>query len=299
MEVVVLVMISIYLGLRLHMYRKQVDGLRKQIEFILENDTNMELTSLIPFKGMNALIISLNKLLRKRRREEYESKERELIFRKTITSVSHDLRTPLTSASGYIQMLTKKDIPEEKRLEYIETVLSRVNSVNGMLNQLFEFARIEANEYVLEQESVNVTNTICEVISMYYDDFTEKEIEPDICIPEKPVFTIGDSAALRRVFENIISNALKYGKRSIRIALKEAPDTIYIEISNETDIIMQGDVEHIFERFYTSDSSRSKKSTGLGLSIARSFIMRMGGTIEASLEGEVFSIRITMKRKLV
>lgn len=295
MVVGILILIIVILSFRLYLYRRQLSSIRKQVEFIRENETNMELSITIHQKEWNSLIVSLNKLLKDIKRCKYVTLNQENLFKQTITSVSHDLRTPLTSASGYIQMLYKGGLDEEKQKEYIQIIQNRINSVTVMLNQLFEYTRLESNVYELDYEKIDINGIVCDTISMFYDELVQNKIEPDIQIEEGPVWVFGDSLAWIRIIENIISNAIKYGENWIGILLQKENNEIYLRISNRTSTIEQKDVEYIFERFYTTDLSKTKKSTGLGLAIAKEFVLRLGGTIEAELNDDVFAINIRMK----
>ena len=295
MVVGILILIIVILSFRLYLYRRQLSSIRKQVEFIRENETNMELSITIHQKEWNSLIVSLNKLLKDIKRCKYVTLNQENLFKQTITSVSHDLRTPLTSASGYIQMLYKGGLDEEKQKEYIQIIQNRINSVTVMLNQLFEYTRLESNVYELDYEKIDINGIVCDTISMFYDELVQNKIEPDIQIEEGPVWVFGDSLAWIRIIENIISNAIKYGENWIGILLQKEDNGIYLRISNRTSTIEQKDVEYIFERFYTTDLSKTKKSTGLGLAIAKEFVLRLGGTIEAELNDDIFAINIRMK----
>lgn len=295
MVVGILILIIVILSFRLYLFRRQLSSIRKQVEFIRKNETNMELSITIHHKGWNSLVVSLNKLLKDIKRRKYVTLNQEDLFKQTITSISHDLRTPLTSASGYIQMLYKDGIDAKKQKEYIQIIQNRINSVTVMLNQLFEYTRLESNVYELDYEKIDLNGIVCDTISMFYDELVQNKIEPDIQIEEGPVWVFGDSLAWIRIIENILSNAIKYGENRIGILLQKENNEINLRISNRTSTIEQKDVEYIFERFYTTDLSKTKKSTGLGLAIAKEFVIRMGGTIEAELNDDIFAINIRMK----
>lgn len=295
MVVGILILIIGILSFRLYLHQRQLTSIRKQVEFIWENETNMELSITIRHRGWRLLAASLNKFLKDIKRRKYVTGNQEDSFKQSITSISHDLRTPLTSASGYIQMLYKDELDEEKQKKYIGIIQNRINAVNGMLNQLFEYTRLEADVYQLECEKIDLNGILCDTISMFYDELKLREIEPDIQIEEGPVWIYGDSFAWIRVIENIISNAIKYGEDMIGISLQKKDGGTYLRISNRTSAIEQKDVDYIFERFYTTDLSKMKRSTGLGLAIAKEFVIKMGGSIEAELHEDMFAINIHME----
>ncbi|WP_310603279.1 sensor histidine kinase [Anaerosporobacter sp.] len=295
MVIGILVLIIIMLSVRLFLNRRQLSSIKKQVEFIINNETNLEVSIVTPHRGFNSLAIVLNKLLKDTKKREYVTRKQEDSFKQSITSISHDLRTPLTSASGYIQMLSKGNVTEEKQKEYIQIIQSRIDSVNIMLNQLFEYTKLESGVYQLDYERIDLNAILCDTISMFYDELIQNKIEPNIRIEEKPLWIFGDASAWVRVIENIIGNAIKYGENSIEIELQQVKETACLSISNRTNAIEEKDVAYIFERFYTTDLSKMKKSTGLGLAIAKEFVVKMGGTIEAELNEGMFTIHIQMK----
>ncbi|MEG0614830.1 MAG: HAMP domain-containing sensor histidine kinase [Oscillospiraceae bacterium] len=277
------------------LYKRQIYSIAKQIEFIQENDTNLEIRIGTAFSEVRELSKKINLFLNKQKKARRESERKSKEFKETITNISHDLRTPLTSVVGYIKLLKKPNISQEKRSEYLEIIDARTASLKKMLDQLFEFARIEANEFIFNVETVNVNNILCDTFSMFYDDFTKIGIEPQIAIPEEQFVISADKEALSRVFENVINNALKYGEDSVSVTLKRKGDFCEIEFKNRTDQIRETEIDQIFDRFYTSDRSRSKKTTGLGLSIAKLFVKNMGGEIWADYHNGFFLIGISFK----
>ena len=279
----------------LAMYQKQIRDFKEQIQFIKENHTNLTVTTKTSSKNIQELAEQINKVIEGHRKLEIELEKSNETFRKTITSISHDLRTPLTSANGYIQMLRKGDLPRQKEEQYIIIIEERIQVVKEMLDQLFEYARIESNELPFEERKINVNNILIDTISLFYEEFTKKNQKPNLEICNQACYIKGDEKALKRVFQNIISNSLIHGKGDFEIKLSKKNQQIKIQFKNKTDTIEPSDINQIFERFYTTDNSRSKKTTGLGLSIAKNFIDSMNGKISAALEGEEFKIRIELE----
>lgn len=214
------------------------------------------------------------------------------LFRDTITSLSHDLRTPLATANGYIQLLLEQPLSTEQK-EYVKIANERVSAVKILLDQLFEFARIEANELKLNNQLIDANSILRDALATYYNDFETKDIVPAIDIPDSPTMIWADKDALFRVFSNIIYNALVHGDDVYKIHAAVEKKCYHISISNHSDTICKEDIPHLFERFYTTDSSRTKKTTGLGLAIARRLTTQMGGEISAHLHNGIFEIYIS------
>lgn len=293
---VILLIIGVgILSTHLCCYRKQIKQIEKQLEMLMEEESNYQLTSTCAARDTIKLISNINCVLEKLRKEKRKLQKSNRSYRESITSISHDIRTPLTSVKGYVQMLQSPAILEWKKMEYLHIIEYRLEDLSEMLNQLFEYARLEAGELDLNLEKVNVRNLFAETISMFYDEFMKKGCEPEIEIVEIPCFILVNSHAFVRILENLIKNALVHGIGDYKFSLKLIEEQIFIQISNKTDTIEEKDIEQIFDRFYTTDQSRTRKSTGLGLAIAKKFTEQMGGKIQASLYQNNFTIEVGFK----
>ena len=289
--------VSVLLVIRLGRYRRQTRHMIEELLMLRQEDTNYRLSSCCHAGRTQEVITLFNEIVEKYRRETVLLKRENRAYRESITSISHDIRTPLTSAKGYLQMLSK-DTPSGdtmiKYQEYIATVEQRVDDVTDLLNQLFEYARIEADELKFDTERINLTNLLMDTISMFYDDFVNKDSKPIIDVPAIPCYVLADRNALVRIIENLIRNALVHGTGEERFSLRTQDSEVCLCVSNRTDSIEQKDLDRIFDRFYTTDTSRTHKATGLGLAIVKQFTERMNGEVEASLEAGIFSVRIVL-----
>lgn len=292
---ILVVLLGIF-GLRLWCYRRQISHVISELSSIEKEDTNYRLTSTCPIGKTEEMITSMNRVIEKHRTQENALKRENKIYKESITGISHDIRTPLTSAKGYIQMLQKEEVSEEKKREYTDVVKRRLDDVSGMLSQLFEYARIEAGELTMEPEVFLAGNVFAETLSMFYEDFIKAGFEPEVEICTNPCYVNVDKKAFVRIVENLIKNALVHGTGGYELSLNEMEKQVVIRTSNRTDSIEAGDMEYIFDRFYTTDQSRSRKTTGLGLSIVKRFAEQMGGKVEAFLEGNVFAVEVRIPR---
>lgn len=270
---ILLAMLSLFLSLKLIYQRKLVQKVKKQIDFLIDRDTQTEIMVEKTDGTIQDLAASINHLLKKYRSMGQEIERSDTLFRDTITSLSHDLRTPLATANGYIQLLQEQDLTGEQK-EYVTIAGERISAVKLLLDQLFEFARIEADELKLNCRNTDIHSVLRDVVASYYGDFEQKKCVPYIVIPNPPAIIWGDPNALTRIFSNVVYNALVHGEGNyqITVAIEEAP--------------------HLFDRFYTTDQSRTKKTTGLGLAIAQRLVTRMGGQIVASLQNGIFAIQV-------
>lgn len=294
--IIMLILVIGVLSAYILLYKREIRSIVNRLQFIIEHDTNKKINLQIKVKEINELAIQLNHLINYYKTEKIAISKAEHKFKEEITNISHDLRTPLTSIAGYVQMLESENTPAEKKAEYYNIIRRRIDTLVKMLDEFFEFARIESDEYVLQFEKVNVNNVLADVISMFYYDFLSKCEEPSIQIPSNPIYIHADKDALKRVFQNLIKNYLNHGTRKISISAKEEENHVCISFKNYAPDIDNTDVEKLFQRFYTADKSRTKSSTGLGLAIVKNLITKMNGKIKAEVEDSILVISITFNR---
>lgn len=281
--------------LRLLCYRKQINHIKEQILFLQAEESNYMLTSVCHVGETVELINVLNDLIEDFRLKHRRLRKANQSYRESITSISHDIRTPLTSVKGYVQMQKNADIPQERKAEYLRIVERRLIELGDILNQLFEYARLEAGEIQLNAQRINAGNLFAEIISMFYEDFASKGLEPQVEIPREAMFILADKHAISRILENLIKNALVHGEGKYCFSLTSREGYAVITIANETERIEEKDLQQIFERFYTTDQSRNRRTTGLGLAIAKEFTEQMGGSIEAFLREGYFMVEVRFR----
>lgn len=283
-----------FVSVRLVCYRKQMQHLLQELKTACKEESNILFTSAVPIGQTEEIISIWNEILSQNRQSKERLLRENQSYRESITSISHDIRTPLTSAKGYLQMLRIEQLPEQKRLEYARTVEQRLDALAEMLDQLFLYTRIEAGELPLAMEPVNVSNLFAETLSMFYQDFLNKGCEPYVQMAQHPCQVAADRQALIRIIENLMKNALVHGIGDYRMSLSADGMDAVILIANRTESIETADLEYIFDRFYTTDLSRTRKTTGLGLAIVKELTQQMGGTAAADLADGIFSIEIRL-----
>ncbi len=258
--------------------RRSADALRRGLQERLETDTNTLLS--IPSRdgAMRALAAGLNSQLRqlRRQRQRYQNGDREL--KEAVTNISHDLRTPLTAICGYLDLLRRGDKPEQQA-RYLDLIAERTEAMKLLTQELLQYSVAAGGEQALAREPVDLNAAIEAAVASFYGDLVARGIEPQVTLPEKRVIRTLDHAALSRVLDNLLSNALKYSGGDLRIALDENGTITLSNAAPELDEIQVG---QLFDRFFTVEAAR--RSTGLGLSIAKALTERMGGTITARYE---------------
>ena len=196
------------------------------------------------------------------------------------------MRTPLTAISGYLDLLDNAEKSEEAE-RYIKVIRNRTEVLRQLTEELFCYSVVTSPEYDNDVEFVSVNSVLEESILGFYAVLQERNITPNISMPENKVFRKVNRAALSRIFSNLLNYAIKYSDGDLNITLN---DTGEITFSNTASDLSEVDVKKLFDRFYTVENAR--KSTGLGLSISRILIEQMKGTISAQYKNGKLSICI-------
>ncbi|GFZ75849.1 two-component sensor histidine kinase [Paenibacillus marchantiophytorum] len=254
---------------QLHAYNQGLTG--KKIDLVF-SDRNLEQLA----AEINNLMDFVSDAKALRRRTEYELKQ-------SISNISHDLRTPLTSILGYIQLLESDQLSEEEKREYVSIAKIRAKRLQVLLNDFFELSVIESMDYELKREMVDMSALVPDILFGFYDRMNERNREAIIQLPDEKIDLIGNESAIKRVVENLVTNAIHYSDGPIWISMESLDLTVALSISNEAKHLKASDLNILFDRFYTEDRSRSDTGTGLGLFIARSLMVKMNGELTAEL----------------
>ena len=283
-----IIVLSFYL-----LHRREVTRLSQKLQTL----THAELTLDFPSSDITDLVNALNELFRVYHKQVYSLQKKDEAIKETITNLAHDLRTPVTAIQGYTQMLLQSPELSEEDLDAAAVINERLNVLNQLLNQLFEFARIEADEMEFSYTTFDLNAVLRSVAVSFFKSFEERKIIPALSIAEISFPFYGDEKAVTRIFENIISNALSHGKSDYHFSSYDDNENYHFSFQNFTDSINESDIDKIFNRFYTTDLSRSRKTTGLGLTIAKNLTVKMGGSISASLNNNVFEIVVCFPKQ--
>lgn len=234
--------------------------------------------------------MEINGLLEKIRQTIIKSNAASTALKSSIADISHDMKTPLTSVIGYLQ-LAEKECNDEKTKELIRICLERTHYCNSLINDFFELSVLESQGCIPELENVDVAGMLCEQILANYPVFEAKCITPHFEGSDKSVIASADPTLLNRVIQNLIANGVKYTSGDLFFRICQEKGQITVNVSNPINTYINAD--RIFDRFYTQDKSRSKGS-GIGLYLCRQFIEAMGGRISAETDGNYLSIKITL-----
>ena len=285
--VIVLAVVAVCLTVRIIVMQRSVDNLIDEYRRVIREDTNNLLTVDTGDKHVRKLASELNSELKELREEELKFKRGSDELQDAIVSISHDLRTPLTAISGYIDLLKQEDVsPDAAR--YISVIEERTQALKELTEELFRYSVVTSTVGRFCPEEVVLNDELEAALAGFYGAFTEKGIEPEIIIPDERVVRRLDRRSVQRIFSNILSNALKYSAGDMEVEMKTTGE---ITFSNNTDKLDVTDVGKLFDRFYTVEDAR--QSTGLGLSIAKFLVEKNNGKIDAALKDGKLIINIS------
>ncbi len=282
----ILIAIIIALLVKIHILQKSVKEIEIAFADRLVTDTNILIDISSSDKNVRRLANTINGQLRKLRTERRRFQQGDLELKNAVTNISHDLRTPLTALSGYLELLEQEEKSESIN-RYIEIIKDRVDILTQLSEELFKYSVIISTKDNITKEQVIINTVLEESIAAFYTVLTERNIVPEIQVSETKVVRMLDRSALSRVFSNLISNVIKYSDGDLKIVLSENGEIAFSNMASGLDEIQVG---RLFDRFYTVEAAR--KSTGLGLTISKTLVEQMKGTISAIYENNRLSIHI-------
>ncbi|WP_294484468.1 HAMP domain-containing sensor histidine kinase [uncultured Ruminococcus sp.] len=278
----------VVLLIKIYLLKKSAREIGDKFADILKTDTNTLVDISSRDKDMCELADSINKQLKILRKEHLQYHQGNTELKNAITNISHDLRTPLTAIAGNLYMIGKTDELSEIR-EYVGAIEERTEAMKQLTEELFRYSMIVSNESKEDTEEVFVNQVLAESISSFYPVLTEKGITPQIHITDTRIVRNVNRSELARVFSNLLNNAVKYSDGDLEITLSDPGEITFSNTAKELSTV---EVEQLFDRFYTVEAAHH--STGLGLSIARTLVKRMGGTITADYDNGRLTIRIML-----
>lgn len=271
---------------------KEINRLTLELKKLNRDGKIEKLRLSLPNKNIENLIVEINTLIDDKRKMENIYKEKDMELREAIANMSHDLRTPLTSIMGYVYLLNDDKLDKEERKEYLKIIEKRSLVLNDLITNFYGLSRIQADQYEIKLEPVNLELVLGEIIAAFYETLDYKFGEPEINIEEGLGPVLGDKQALNRIFTNLIENIIKHGEGEVKISLKKKNKYIVMEFSNKAEELEPKDVNRIFEKFFTKDRMRTGQNTGLGLAIVKLLVEKQGQKIEAKKVGNRLVINI-------
>lgn len=276
--------------------RRALRSAAEQLKELERTGSSARLRLAVPNRAAEELLQEVNALLEARRTDQAAWREQEKSLRRQISNVSHDLRTPLTSILGYLQLLEDPALPEEERREYLTIIENRSKALQSLITSFYELSRLEGGEYPLEQVPVNLHASLSGLLAAFYNDFMDKGFDMTVELEEGLPPVLADEGAVLRVFTNLIRNALDHGQGRMEVRLYREGEQVVSLFRNETADLTAEDVPHVFDRFFTSDKMRTGRNTGLGLAIVKALAERMGCRVTAELRDGFFALYVFWRK---
>ena len=298
--IVICVLLAIALTLaviKIVLLRRGFDELTENIEDQVSGKTQIPvtLTTSDPHARHTAEILNRELKNLGRERNAYLDGNRKVA--EAVTGISHDIRTPLTAINSYLDLMAdEKD--EDLKAQYLERIKSRTLSLSDLADELFKYStstdpeRYPVQTENIASEPIDICRVLEECMLSFYAGFKKRGIEPDIEIPDEPVFVLCDKKSANRIFENIIGNAIKYANNDLKVKLDPKGQVIF---SNPAPDLTPVSAAKLFDRYFTVNEGHA--STGLGFSIAKELITRNNGTIEADLKDGILMITVSFNLK--
>lgn len=280
----ILIIVVSFLSVKICLVKRQLRKMAGQMQEQEEATVSIELVD----KDLEAVALQINEKLERLQKVKVDAAKNEQAMKTSISMISHDMRTPLTSVIGYLQ-LVEKSCADEETLQDIRVALDRAKYASKLVDDFFELSVVDAKQYTPVMEKVNLCEVVCEEILANYLAFEKKGITPLFEQADDEIPILADRKLLARVIQNLISNGIKYSSGKMEFVITEG-ERVTLAISNSISDAV--DTDKIFDKFYRADASRKGEGAGLGLYICRKFVEEMNGKISAGSENESLTINI-------
>lgn len=287
LPIVALTLCVLLLLLRLFLLRHSIREVAEELDEKLKTDTNTLISISTGDRAVQVLAAQINEQLAALRRERLRLQNGDAELKAAVTNMSHDLRTPLTAICGYLDLLEHEPHSDNSK-RYLAVVRERTDAMCALTQELFQYSVITSTVDKLVLQPVCLNDLLEQSLAGFYGALTGRGITPEIQMPEQAVIRKLDAAAMRRVLDNILSNAVKYSDGDLRVSLTVQGKVTF---TNHAANLGSVQVERLFDRFYTVETARH--ASGLGLSIAKLLTEQMGGSITANYYDGMLSISVS------
>jgi signal transduction histidine kinase len=278
---------------------QQLHGITSDLEEILSNDTDEKIMLFTDEKKISALIEQLNRALEVSQKVRIDYRKLDLKSKYMLSNISHDLKTPLTVIQGYLEIMT---MDENNNAKMLNKVTAKTNQLMELMDKFFTLAKIEAGDIDLTKTTIQLCEFCRTTIIDFYEILIENEFQVDIQIPEKEIQVFSNEDALKRILNNLITNAIRYGNEGkyLGLVIQEKEKEIIIEVIDKGRGINKSETERIFDRLYTMDDSRNQliQGNGLGLTIVKELAEKINAKIHVESEAHVRTAFILTLEKI-
>ncbi len=255
-------------------------SIHEKLREIADTDSDERIMVFTDNQELRELAAQINRLLEERLKIRADYRRSEMTSRKMLSNISHDMKTPMTVVLGYLEIMR---LGGEASPEILKKTEQKAQGVMELINQFFTLAKIEAGDMDLKLARIDLCEICRESILDFYEILSNAEFQVEIRLPEQPVWVQGDPEALQRVLFNLVSNGVRYGSEGkyLGVCLRTDEKNAYVDVVDRGQGIEEFHAEHVFDRLFTMEDSRSRsiQGNGLGLTIARNLARQMGGDL--------------------
>ena len=279
---VAIAIISVFIcGFVIRRVKAQINGMLDALEDIKAGNGNRRILSATD-EFTASIAYEVNDIVSSYEKELSSFRQAEEVNKQLMTSLSHDVRTPLTTLIGYLDAAHKGIVTGKDKDEYVEIARRKAHDLKEYIDVLFDWFKLNSDEFVLLIDPVEAVELTRNILIDWIPIFEDKQIDYSIDIPEQPFRVRLDPDAYMRVLNNLIQNVIVHSHADkINISLSNQDGNMKIVVADNGVGIERDDLKHIFERLYKCDKGRSEKGSGLGLSIVHQLVEKMNGTITA------------------
>lgn len=284
----VLLFIALFLYIQL---RKEIKEVARQLQYTRKEKSSFHFFTTSSNKYMKTSVEEINILREENQRITCAYMDNERKTQEMIANISHDIRTPLTSIQGYVEMIQNSDIAMEGE-RYYHIVMNRLNDLESMLDEFFLYAKIMNSSELYTLEEKEIYPLICKTILYYMELLKKHNLLPEVICEDESLSIKLHEESFIRICTNLIVNTVRYGKNPFRIEIKNVDEHLCISFENKCDVATNIDVEHMFDRFFKGNQARNQKGSGLGLAIVKELCERMNACVDAQYYNQILKITI-------
>lgn len=288
-----LLIISVGMLLLLHW---DIKKMTQQLEGIIENfGTNELVRTNTHHQTLGQFAMKINQLIHVFKQNQQYQEKRETGLKQEITNISHDLRTPLTSIKGFSELVTDPAISEDEKRKYTKIIQTKIDTLTTQVDLFYELSSIDSLDNQLLMEKLFLDQLLSKKMLMFYADFEKSNL--NVHFDELPeTLILADEKAVERILINMIQNALRYAKANVTIEVVEEEKYIRLSAVNDVDAFNYAEIQHLFDRSFTMDTSRSSGQLGLGLHIVQQLVQKQGGKVSVDVNKDTFKIDVRFQK---
>lgn len=292
---VILIIIIIIILVRIWQYKCQMRAFIRLTQKRLDSESNHMITVEYFNKDILLLADTLNEYTALKKKAILEFKNEQKQLKNVIAGISHDFRTPLTAAKGYLQFVFKNNNLSLKDKEYLMIAMEKVNYLHQLSDEFFEISYLDAKSSNVDLQPLLLNKILAELILSQNEWIEKGNYKTNFIMPEKDIYILSNEHYLKRIIENIFTNLKKYVKTNIGVSLYIENESVKLIIRNDTFDSLELDIKRVFDPFYR-ENSRHSKGSGLGLYVVKSLAEQMNYQVSATYINNVFEVVLVMKK---